>query len=445
MAMPGINSLSALLRHRAVIALADQAAVSVASFGTGILLSRAFAGALREQLGLYYLAVTIGILIVEIQNALVSTPLTVTAPTLQPAPLCRFIGSSLIHHVVLSLVVTMLLALAGLFAPLLGIASHRGMLLACSITAGAVALRNFARFLNFALHRPHIACVSDWIITLLQLSGIVWLQRINRLSASSAVLIIGLSSLIGGMLALFLSRQFIQSRLSRAWPDFRSNWRLSRWVFASGIIGNAGVSLYPWILDRFSDILQAAVWGNCNTVSSAGNPVLMGLQNWMAPAVAHAFTDRPRAEFRRYVTKLAGVFLLILPPMLLGLGLISRLLLHRVYRDFTPQTTWLVLLLAAGSLFQAVGFIFTRGLFSLGRGATDVWTNVIPLVVLIAAGLPLVMRYGAIGGAVSLLAALLISSAVRGLLFWRLCCADENPTAGAFASADPVMQMEVAQ
>jgi hypothetical protein len=75
MPMPGPKSLAALVRHRAVIALADQAAVSIASFGTGILLSRAFAGNLREQLGLYYLAVTIGILIVEIQNALVSTPL----------------------------------------------------------------------------------------------------------------------------------------------------------------------------------------------------------------------------------------------------------------------------------------------------------------------------------------------------------------------------------
>jgi O-antigen/teichoic acid export membrane protein len=414
----GFHSLAAALRHRALVALLDQAAVSIASFGTGILLSRAFAGEGREQLGLYYLAVTIGILIVELQNALICTPLTVTAPTLSPEQLRRFNGSAMIHHASLSAIITLALAL---FALAIGVPSHKPMLLTCAITAMAVGLRNFARFLNFSLHRPHVACLADWLVTLLQLAGIVLLVHAHRLTASSAVAVIGIASLIGGTLALVLSRQYIKPEWSAAWTDFRANWRLSRWVFASGIIGNIGTNMYPWVLDTFSSTLQAAVWGNCNTVSSVGNPVLMGLQNWMAPAVAHAYTDRTRHQFQKYVTKLASVFLVILPPMLLVLGLFSRPLLQRLYRDFSPNTTLLVVLLAAGSLVQAFGFIFSRGLFSLGRGALDVWTNVIPVAVLLIIGVPLSHQYGAIGGASSLLIAQVLTIAVRAGLFWNVC------------------------
>ena len=414
-----------LLRHRAFIALLDQAAVSIASFGTGILLSRAFVGGRREQLGLYYLAVTIGILIGELQNALICTPLTVIAPTVSPKERRRFNGSAMIHHACLSALITLAIATLGLCAPALGIASHQPMLLACSITAGAIGLRNFARFLNFSLHRPHIACATDWLVTAIQLSGIVVLVHTHRLTASTAVGAIGVSSLIGGSLALALSTQFIQARVSTAWTDFRANWQLSRWVFASGVIGNIGTSIYPWVLDTFSGTLQAAVWGNCNTVSSVGNPLLMGLQNWMAPAIAHAYADRPREQFRRYVIRYASLFLMILPAMLLALGVLSTPLLHRLYRDFSPNTTALVFLLAAGSLVQSVGFVFTRGLFSLGRGALDVWTNALPILVLIVCAVPLVHRFGALGGAISLLLAQILATGVRAVLFWKV--AHEQP------------------
>ena len=333
MASLPLGQIRATLRHRALAALLDQGAVSVASFGTGILLSRAFAGPQRAQLGLYYLAVTIGILIMEVQNALVSTPHMVTAPTLKPERLRRFNGSALIHHAVLSALITGALAVFALAAPAIGLASHQPMLIACAVTAGALGLRNFARFLNFALHRPFVSCAADWLVTILQLIGILALSRMHWLSAWSAVGVIGAASLAGGVTALLMSRAHFRMNLPQAVHDFRENWRLSRWVFASGVVWNVGTNLYPWMIDTFNSTLQAAVWGNCNTVASLGNPLLMGLQNWLAPAVAHAYADRSRARFRAYVCRAALMFAALLPPMLLVLFFISNPLLHRVYRD----------------------------------------------------------------------------------------------------------------
>lgn len=416
----GFRHLRHILGHRAVVALADQAAVSIASFGTGILLSRAFVGERREQLGLYYLAVTIGILIVELQNALVSTPHTVTAPTLKPEQLRRFNGSALIHHAFLSLLITVLLALMALCAPAMGMPSHMPMLMACAVAAGAVGLRNFARFLNLALHRPHIACLGDTVVTVVQLTGVVLLWRFQCLSAWSAVAVIGVASLLGGGLALLLSMRDLRPRLSLAWTDFRANWRLSRWVFASGVIGNAGVSLYPWVIDRLSNTLQAALWGNCNTISSVGNPLLMGLQNWIAPSVAHAYTRHSGTSFRRYVIRAASIFLLILPPTILVLAFVASPLLQHLYHDYTPNAVPLVLLLAGGSLVQSVSFVISRGLFSRGRGALDVWANVVPVIVLLVVGWPLVRHAGAMGGAISLLVAQVLGTAVRVVMFWKV-------------------------
>ena len=431
MVSPRLGYFRAILRHRALAALLDQGAVSVASFGTGILLSRAFVGSQRVQLGLYYLAVTIGILIMEVQNALVSTPHMVTAPTLKSDRLRRFNGSALIHHAALSALITAALAVLAMIAPAIGLASHQPMLIACAVTAGALGLRNFARFLNFALHRPLVSCAADWVVTILQLLGVVILSRLHLLSAWSAVGVIGAASFAGGGLGLLLSRAHLRVNVSQAWHDFRDNWRLSRWVFASGIVWNVGTNLYPWMIDTFSGTLQAAVWGNCNTVSSLGNPLLMGLQNWLAPGVAHAYTDRSQARFRKYVAAAALMFLALLPPMLLVLCFISNPLLHRVYKDLTANTLLLVLFLAAGSVVQSASFVVSRGLFSLGRGDLDLWANIVPILILLVAAYFLVHRYGALGGAISLLLAQVLSTAVRAVMFWFAAVAPAVADAGA--------------
>lgn len=412
-----------LIKHRAFVALVDQAAVSIASFGTGMLLSRAFVGPRREQLGLYYLAITIGILIGELQNSLVSAPHTITAPTLDPQTQRHFNGSSLIHHGMLSLVITLVLALTAAIAPFIGIASHAPMLLACAAAAGAIGLRNFARFLNFALHRPHVACLGDWIVTLCQLIGIVLLTRMQWLSAWSVVVVIGMASLVGGGLMLVLSLETLRPRWSRAWKDFRNNWKLSRWVFASGVIGNAGLSLYPWIIDRLSSTLQTALWGNCGTISSSGNPLLMGLQNWIAPAVSHAYAERRGRAFGTFVLRRALLFLAVMPLVLLMLWFISGPMLRRLYRDDTPHAEPLVLLLAAGSIIASMNFVISRGLFSLGHGKLDVWANVVPIPVLLTIGLPLVSHGGAMGAAISLLIAQALGAIVRAAIFWKISIA----------------------
>jgi O-antigen/teichoic acid export membrane protein len=419
--------------HRAFVALMDQGAVSGANFATGILLSRAFVGERREQLGLYYLAFTIGILITELQNALVSTPHMVAAPKLRNQQLQSFNGSALIHHFVLSALITMVLFAIALASPLVGLATHEPMLLACATTAGAVGLRNFFRILNFALHRPIVSCAADWLVAVIQIPGIMFLAMTDHLSAGTAVGVIGVASLIGGLFGMVVSLRELRPNLPSAWEDFRENWRLSRWVCASGIVWNIGTSLFPWIIDTFSGTLQAAVWGNCNTVSSLGNPLLMGLQNWCAPAIAHAHTDRDNSRFRLYVIRMAALFAMMLPPMLVVLGFLSNPLLHRVYKDPTANTLILVLLLAAAWVVQSMSFAISRGLFSLGRGDLDLWANTVPVVVLLGAGYSLIHQGGAAGGAVCLLSAQVLALAVRGGLFWFATAAK---TSAAVAVAD---------
>jgi O-antigen/teichoic acid export membrane protein len=130
--------------------------------------------------------------------------------------------------------------------------------------------------------------------------------------------------------------------------------------------------------------------------------------------------------------------LLILPPTLLVLALIATPMLHGLYHDYSPNAVPLVLLLGAGSVIATLSFVITRGLFSSGRGDLDVWANVVPLVVLLTAGWPLTMRYGAIGAAVSLLAAQVLCALVRLAMFWKVAGADPLP-ARTEAAPQPVL------
>jgi O-antigen/teichoic acid export membrane protein len=172
------------------------------------------------------------------------------------------------------------------------------------------------------------------------------------------------------------------------------------------------------------------------------NPLFMGLQNWSAPAVAHAYADRSLVRFRSFVIRAACMFLLAMPPMLLALGLLSNPLLHHVYHDLTPGTLLIVLVLLAESVVQSSSFVISRGLFSLGRGDLDLWANFVPIAVLLVAGYFLIHHYGATGAAACLLAALVLSTAVRTSLFLKVTAARRAASQPAVNAMEGIVPAE---
>jgi O-antigen/teichoic acid export membrane protein len=410
-------------RTRMALTLFDQGIVSIATYGTGVLVARATA----EGVGLYALVFTLWVLGSEVHNSLVSTPQMLKLPRLSDTQGKQFNGSLLIHQLGLSLVLTVLLLLAS--AVLFGLsgqfpgrhhfADYSLVTLMAALTLAPLAFRNFARNHCLTIRDVPSALTLDIVVSLLQLGGVALLYFHGDLHQWwLAVLIVGAANLASALLWLSMARSHFTFDASRVVSDFTQNWQTTRYFFASMLIWFAGMYLYPWLISSIAGSAAAGVWFACFALANLGNPLLMGVQNYMGPAIAHAHVERDAAAFRRYVMTSTVAFCLLVLPVCIVMATLAEFLLTTLngpaYTGYGVVTATLVFTM----LLQGVSFPTSRGLFSLNRAGVDTLANVGPVLVLATLGVFLIRRHGVQGAAVTLIVAQTIGSLTRLIAFW---------------------------
>ena len=170
-------------RH-VLAAVTGQAFASGTNFGTGVIIGRLCG---KEEYGLYYLGFTLLIFVIELQNALISTPYMVYAPRLEANEHRRYTGSTLIYQLGLSMAVMAALAVAAV-ALSFGAGPEGLAPVAWSLLAviGLVTLRDFTRRVCFANLRMAAALCIDASVAALQLGTLFVLGWLGALSAARA-------------------------------------------------------------------------------------------------------------------------------------------------------------------------------------------------------------------------------------------------------------------
>lgn len=425
--VPRWEALRQAVPWRVVWTLCDQSVVSIATFLTGVMVSRAT----QAGFGMYALVLTLWVFAGEAHNSLVSTPQMLRLPRLNQRAARRFNGSLLLHQFALSaLIVAGLLVASGVLYVIEGRPSGLGfhgyslVLFVTAISVGPIALRSFARGLCFATRDVTSALWIDAAASAIQLVGVAAIYFGGHLEHWwMAVLVIAIANLVAAVAWLWLARARFAPSLRRAVADLRRNWRVGRLIFASSMLWAVGVQAYPWMISLIAGPHHAGIWGACVALASLGNPLLMGIQNLMGPAIAHAHVARDRHAFRAYVLKCTLAFVAVVLPPVAILGLSANFLLTHInggdYAGHGAVTGVLALML----VLQGVSFPTSRALFTLGRAGIDMAANVGPLVVLAAIGPLSVIRFGVMGAAVSLLLAQTAGSAVRVVAFLRVTSA----------------------
>jgi O-antigen/teichoic acid export membrane protein len=408
---------------RVIIALFDQGIVSVATYLTGVLVSRAS----PEGFGFYTLVFTLWVFGGEAHNSLVSTPQMLRLPHLHDDARRRFNGSLLLHQFALSgaLVGALLCASAVLYAMShatgqASLANHGLVTLLAAISLGPIALRNFARNSCFAVRDATSALTLDLGVSVVQLGGVAMLWAHGSLHRWwLAVLIVAAANLFSSLLWLAMSRRNFAPQLREAFADLRRNWRVSRYIFISSMLWVGGMYLYPWLIAHYAGAAAVGVWGACFALANLGNPLVMGIQNVMGPAIAHAHADRDAAGFRAYVWRSSLIFIAIVLPACVVMAILAERLLVLLNGGVYAGNGRVTAILAFTMFLQGVSFPTSRGLFSLGRAGLDMAANIGPLVVLAVLGAWLVGSYGVLGAAISLIVAQFVGSATRVVAFLR--------------------------
>jgi len=408
---------------RPLLGIAGQVFVSGTNFGTGVLLGR-FAG--PEQYGYYFLGFTLLVYMMELQNALISTPYMVYAPRLNEAERRVFAGSALLHQgALMAAVVLIFLGLAALAS--FGVLSPAmtPVFLMLSLAGALFLLRDQVRRFCFAHMQMLSALVCDVAVAALQLGGIVVLARSGRLDAFAAYVMIAAACGSVAGVWLLLNRARFAPTPSEFWPALRRNWTFGRWVFASAVVWGLSMNFYPWLLNAFEGAEAAGLWAACFTLVMLGNILLMGVTNFLGPRIAALYAEAGLHAVRPYVWKASAVFVVPLAGLCLFLFFFGGRLLGLIYGpEFTAGAPALTLL-SINLLALALAFSFSRGLFAMERADLDFKVNFVPLACLVLLGAPLTWQFGLVGAA----AGLCVANCAA------LCC-----RAAAFMLAAPRME-----
>jgi O-antigen/teichoic acid export membrane protein len=403
-------------RHPSLVALCDQGAISVTNFATGVIVGRTCG---RAELGVYTLAWTLITVAIEVPALFTITPYTVFGPHMDGSRRKQYLGSILIHQLLLSILFA-LLAAAGA-----GVGSWRGWLsnsISNVVTTAAgvivfVNLREFIRRISFAELNGYLAISVDVVACFLQLTGLLLLFRFCAVTPARVYTLLGASSAVaaGGWFICFWGNFHLERPL---WlREFRQNWSFAKWLLASWILAGLATYIYPWLLALVHGTSAAGVWAACWAIIGFGNPVLLGLANHIAPTIANVYAASGAVGMRRYIRRSSLTLAAILSPLVIVLAVCGEHIVSGVYGQAYAGNGRVVLFLALNMLITAMTYPYSRGLFSIECAKTDMLINLAAAIILFTFGIFAIQSYEVTGAAVTLCIGSGFTAIIRSIVF----------------------------
>jgi len=406
--------------RRAVLALADQAAVSGTNFLTTVLLGRL---CLKEELGLYALGFSLVMIFGGASKALMSTPYTFNSPRIRRTRLDVFTGSVTVHMALFCILMAVGLGIAAAVNAMWGGASEFSGLLAVLAIAGALmTFREYVRRVYLAQMRTGGALALNLGLAGLQMAGLAFVIRYGTLSARNAYVVIALACAVLIAVWLVLERRRMRIHWRSVRRDWRRNWRIGRWVFAASVVRLGATGVYPWLLAAFHGVPAVAILAAARGIICFANPFMIGMSNFAGPFAAHGWvTHGPRALWRRVVLGTLGV-VAVIGAFCAVMFFWGAELLQLLYGPQYAGQGDVVRALALSQLVEAAGISVSSGLLAARRADYELTTALVELAVMVSLGIWLVWRFGPAGVGYGYAAAFFMANVVQWFAFRRIVC-----------------------
>jgi O-antigen/teichoic acid export membrane protein len=399
--------------HPGVFSLLDQALVSGTSFFTAVLIARACS---HEDLGVYYLALTIVMLCLAVTCNLVSVPYTMRCNRRRGDARASHAGSTLFHQLAITLIaVVCLLMYASLLSLGVGPQSLRPVSWVLAGVMPLLLFREFVRRFAFAHLALRTAIAVDLAVTVLQLPGLLLAFYFHRLSVPTVYAIMGGACAVACAAWFVTMRQPMRLSGARIIPDWRDHWSFGKWALAGQVAGLASC-LLPWMLNAVHGATATGVLGAGNTLIGLANLFVMGMANFLTPRTAHAYAEGGAPALSSVLHRAALLFVVVLGAFCVATWFVGDVLAMLVFGSRYAGHGTLITVLALATLADALGITAVSGLWVLDRAAANLAIDVVQLLVTLAVAAGLVLPLGALGIALALLAGRLAGSALR----WRL-------------------------
>ncbi len=413
--LPG-DLFSAKTLRKGIVPLIDQAIVSTTNFLTSVIVGRACS---KEQFGLYMLGWSIVLFVTSLQESLISMPYMVYVPRFKTRERrYQFTGSTLVHQMGLGVLTAIVLAVSGMILSFgFGPRDLADVVWALVVTVVFILMRQYARRISFANLQFTTALFLDLTVAVIQISGLLLLSYLGLLSASHVYLVAGLSCCIAAGFWIVKNRNTIAIQFSKVISDLGHNWSLGKWVFGSGLLWAFRTQMFPWVLATFHGTAATGVLAACIGVVSIGNPVILGLQNYLGPKITHSFANQHVKALRRFVIKASVIYSCLIIPFLVILILLGGRLVTLLYGYKYSGNGFVVVVLAVNLIVSVIVFPFIRALFTIEYAHIDFIVNIGMLFIMFTIGFWLIKSFGPLGAAYGMLVTNGLSSAVKITVF----------------------------
>jgi len=389
-----------VIHNRRLLSLLDQAVISVTNMCTSVIIGRTCP---KAQFGLYASGLSLVLLLTAIQSAIIAVPYTISRPQMRKEERAKYKGSSILHEMLLVSLGSVVLLYIGLCGSGRSGGDLRAILLTLSLVSGVICFRDFARRISYAELHFGFALVLDGILSLLQFLSIGILAWQHWLTASRALLAVGLASTCASAMWVIVNWKTLSFSVSHAIASFRITWGLGRWLLASSVLWSLSVDQYPWLITLFRAPADAAIWASGFGVMAFLNPIVLALNNDAAPRISNDYAAHGLAGLSRSVNRTATVAALLTLPIFIFLLIFGSRLVELIYGPKFSGAGPIVTLLSLGVWFYAIGLSFPYGMLTLKRAEVDFAINLACIASFLAVGIWLVCLDGVLGAAYSFL------------------------------------------
>jgi O-antigen/teichoic acid export membrane protein len=397
--------------------LCDQMVVSGTSFLTTVLIGRTLG---KHQLGLYVLAYSVVVVLLEVQNSFIASPYTMKSPQLDLPAQARYTGSALVLTIGLSATGAVVLFAVGMIFPAgSGLGEVKPLFLIVSLIVAPLLLREFGRRVCFAHFHVREVLSLDSLGSLIQIGGLLLLFYFGFRSVRSVYWLIASASGITAIVWLSSWRHRTVITFDGAILALRDTWSFGMWVLTGNLAILLSQQVYPWYLAWLKGPDATGTFAACTYLLALMNPFLTGVGNYLGPATANA-SIRGDRELSRVVMRASLLLFLVVGMCCLAIVMFGNHLLRLLYGVGYRIDIHVLAVLGASVVILnstlAVGF----GFWAIGRPDVNLKINSLAVVIAVTAGPLLVGLYGLVGAAYGLLLAAFSVSVLRVLMLRRV-------------------------
>ncbi len=385
---------------KAGLSIFDQAIYSGTSFVTAVIVGRSLS---TSDLGVYYLTLTIVMVLFGIQDNVVAGPFAIYGARRRGRELAAYTGSMWAHHAGLTI-----LAMLGIIG-LLGLAIASGAidfvsgLTVLIVAAPLMLLREGIRRLTFARLALPGAIVLDAAVSALQLGGLAALAYLGRLTVPNVFVVMGAACAIASLGWFVLTRERPRPEMTRVGEDWRHNWAFAKWAVLSWLTVDTVPFVMPWIVDLSAGKSATGLYGACGTLIGVTNILVVGTGNFLRPKAAQSFATGGVTALRFVLLTTGALFAVLFGLFTLCMVFAGDFLGGFVYGEAFRGTWPILAALAATVLTNSLGFTAVNGLWAVGRPRASLPADIVQMVITLVAAAILVGPYGALGAALTAL------------------------------------------